>query len=113
MLLNLGCGGVETHAPEPWVNVDFWEGSKADVVADVLDLPFEDGCAEAIYCGHILEHLSYSVQVPMFLHQIKRLRAKYAPVCFVGPDHDRALSNPAWFEMLEQIRCGDHEHMGS
>ena len=113
MLLNLGCGGVETHAPEPWVNVDSWEGSKADTIADVLKLPFENGSAEAIYCGHILEHLTYEDEVPRFLREVARLRAEHAPVCFVGPDYHRAITNPAWFPMLEQIQFGDHEHHGS
>jgi len=113
VLLNLGSGGPETHAPEPWVNVDFWDGSGADVVADVMDLPFEDGCAEAIYCGHILEHLTYETEVPKFLAEIRRLRAEFAPICFVGPDRARAITNPAWFEMLEQIEHGDHNHVGS
>jgi len=113
VILNLGCGGVETHAPEPWVNVDSWEGSEADVIADVLELPFEDGSAEAIYCGHILEHLTYEDEVPRFLAEVKRVRTEHAPVCFVGPDYHRAITNPAWFGMLEQIQYGDHEHMGS
>lgn len=112
MILNLGCGGPETHAPEPWVNVDSWEDSKADVIADVLDLPFDDGSAEAIYCGHILEHLTYDDEVPRFLAEVKRLR-EHAPVCFVGPDYERAVTNPAWFGMLDQIQYGDHEHAGS
>jgi hypothetical protein len=111
--LNLGCGGPETHAPEPWWNVDSWEGSEAAIIADVLELPFEDGSAEAIYCGHILEHLTYEDEVPRFLREVKRVRAEHAPVCFVGPDYHRAITNPAWFGMLEQIQFGDHEHHGS
>jgi predicted SAM-dependent methyltransferase len=112
-LLNLGCGGVETHAPEPWVNVDSWEGSRADVIADVLELPFDNGSAEAIYCGHILEHLDEDYEVPRLLREVRRVLGEFGQLCVVGPDYNRAITNPAWLDMIPQIMHGDHEHPGS
>ena len=51
--LNLGCG----HIPvEGYVNVDRRELPGVDVVADVGDLPFEEGGVQEIFSAHLLEH---------------------------------------------------------
>jgi len=51
--LNLGCG----HTPlEGYVNVDRRELPGVDVVADVGDLPFEEGSVREISSAHLLEH---------------------------------------------------------
>ena len=51
--LNLGCG----HIPlEGYVNVDRRELPGVDVVADVGDLPFEEGGVHEISSAHLLEH---------------------------------------------------------
>jgi hypothetical protein len=51
--LNLGCG----HIPlEGYVNVDRRELPGVDVVADVGDLPFEEGGVQEISSAHVLEH---------------------------------------------------------
>src|SRR5271157_5306311 len=51
--LNLGCG----HIPlEGYVNVDRRELPGVDVVADVGDLPFEEGGVQEISSAHLLEH---------------------------------------------------------
>ena len=51
--LNLGCG----HIPlEGYVNVDRRELPGVDVVADLGDLPFEQGGVQEISSAHVLEH---------------------------------------------------------
>jgi len=111
--LNLGCGEKPLHAWDPWVNVDSWPGCEPDVCCDVLELPFEDGSAEAVYCGHILEHLTYEDELPRFLREVKRVLGEFGQLCVVGPDYNRATTNPAWFEMIPQIMHGDEEHPGN
>ena len=59
--LNLGCG---SHvAPSPWVNVDCSYGTAGfpcfpDVLCDIRTLPWQDGEVDAVYAGHVLEHLA-------------------------------------------------------
>jgi len=51
--LNLGSG---TNPIDDWTNVDLH--ADADVKADMLDLPYDDGSIEEIHCAHALEHLA-------------------------------------------------------
>lgn len=97
MKLNLGCG--QHFAPRPeWVNVDshrFCKHSKCvasnpDVIADVRHLPFVDGCAEAIYGAHILEHLPFDEVIPT-LREWRRVLHPDGRLGIVGPDYDRAI----------------------
>lgn len=91
LYLNIGSG---VHpAPEPWLNVDAnspddWN---VDVVASALDLPFEDGCADRVYFGHILEHLSYEVDAPQALREAWRVLRVGGELGVVGPAMDLAL----------------------
>jgi len=60
--LNLGCG--RDIRPEPWINVDQFNGEGVDIVMN-LDSPegiqFDllDNSVEEIYASHVLEHLVY------------------------------------------------------
>ena len=54
MKLNLGCGW--DHRPG-WINIDFLPEHTPDVLADVLQLPFEDGAASYALAQDVLEHL--------------------------------------------------------
>lgn len=54
MKLNLGCGW--DHRPG-WVNIDFIPEHEPDVLADVLQLPFENGSANYALAQDVLEHL--------------------------------------------------------
>lgn len=105
MILNLGCGD---HRAEGWVNVDRWRGPgvSPDVRADAVLLPFADGVAEAVYCGHLLEHLDLRAEVPALLQEVRRVLAVDGRLCVVGPDHDKALANPKWHSFLPGIRDG-------
>lgn len=100
--LNLGSGDLPANAP--WVNVDQWQGNRADVTADVRDLPWSAGSVERIYCGHVLEHLEPD-EVVVALREMRRVLAPGGEVCIVGPDYDRALveNDPV---LLSVIRDG-------
>jgi predicted SAM-dependent methyltransferase len=54
--LHLGCGLI--HRPG-WVNLDRYATEATDLLADVLLLPFSDGCAEAVEALQLVEHLGY------------------------------------------------------
>ena len=88
MKLNLGCGEFPAAG---WVNVDLrdHDGPRPDVVADLADLPFGDGAAQAVYAGHVFEHVALD-RLPVVLTEISRVMASSAVLMVVGPDLDRA-----------------------
>lgn len=90
MKLNAGCG---THYAHGWVNVDVWEDDTTtpDVIAKLNEpYPFDDGEAEAVYLGHVLEHIPW-LRVSEFVADMARVAAKDAPILIVGPDVYRTI----------------------
>ncbi len=84
-LLNAGCG---THYAQGWANVDIWEddNTKPDIVAKAGEpYPFEDNYFDAVYLGHVIEHIDWS-GVPAFLLDMNRVAKPDAPILIVGPD---------------------------
>jgi len=84
-LLNAGCG---THYAKGWVNVDVWEGENTtpDIrVTPGEPYPFEDDTFDAVYLGHVLEHIPWP-EVPVFLKDIQRVAKPGASIMVVGPD---------------------------
>ncbi|HEY0404600.1 MAG TPA: methyltransferase domain-containing protein [Pyrinomonadaceae bacterium] len=56
LCVNLGCGPAPMAG---WVNVDISRGAGVDVVWDLRrGLPFADESCSAIFCEHVIEHLS-------------------------------------------------------
>lgn len=92
MRLNLGCG---EYRAEGWTNVDRrdHDGPRPDIVASILQLPFEDGSAERVYCGHVLEHLDYEQELPTALAEVRRVLADDGELMVVGPDIERARAS--------------------
>lgn len=85
MKLNLGCG---EYPADGWTNVDSYPGVNPDVVADLVSLPFDDGSADAVYCGHCLEHNGPG-ELPAILAEIRRVLKPGGELCVVAPDLDR------------------------
>lgn len=112
MNVNLGCG--DYPAPPPWVNLDAYESYpvRADIVADARNTPFADGEVDAVYCGHLLEHLTLEEGVPGLLAEVRRILAPTGRACFVGPDWDRAVADPQWESLLPSIRDGGNRWPG-
>lgn len=106
MRLNLGCGGH--HAPAPWVNIDRSLGSRGfpchpDVLADLRALPIPDASADAVYAGHVLEHIEYELN-HLALAEMRRVLKPGGSLCIVGPDYDRATGE--WADLAECIWPG-------
>jgi len=96
--LNVGCGH---HYAEGWINTDVWEDEKTK--PDVLvkrdePYPFEDNYFDAIYLGHVLEHISWT-KIGVFLKEMVRIAKPGAPVLAVGPDVYRTIQR--WKEGKE------------
>ena len=89
-LLNAGCG---THYAKGWVNCDVWESNttRPDVkVTPGEPYPFDDNYFDAIYLGHVLEHIDWHL-VPVFLDDMRRIAKPDAPILIVGPDIVKAI----------------------
>jgi SAM-dependent methyltransferase len=90
-LLNAGCG---THYAKGWVNTDVWDEDPAttpDIKVEAGEpYPFEDDTFDAVYLGHVIEHIAWSL-VPGFLSDMCRIAKPNAPILIVGPDVYRTI----------------------
>ena len=85
--LNVGCGNKRF---EGWVNVDL--DPSADVVANVLQLPFEDGTADEVMAIHVLEHLE-RWQAPVALVEWLRVLKEGGQLVLELPDLVKCCHN--------------------
>lgn len=97
MKVNVGCG---PHRAEGWWNVDrVCEGDvQPDAIVSAARPLASFSEVEAVYCGHVLEHIAWP-KVPAFLGHIRDHLAPGGACCVVGPDVERALA--AWHRGLE------------
>lgn len=107
--LNLGCG---QHVVQGWINIDSHRvcecepcmASGPEIICDIRSLPFGDGEVDAVYAGHVLEHLPLD-EVPALLQEIRRVLRPGGKLGIVGPDFDRATAE--WPEMCDAIWPGE------
>jgi SAM-dependent methyltransferase len=88
--LNAGCG---THYADGWTNTDCWvsETTRPDVrVTECEPYPFPDDTFDAVYLGHVLEHIPWPDVVP-FIVDMARVAKPGAPILAVGPDVYRTI----------------------
>lgn len=84
-LLNAGCG---THYAQGWVNTDVWVSDTTTPDVQVVPgqpYPFEDSTFDAVFMGHVIEHISWN-NVLEFLKDMSRVAKPNAPMLIVGPD---------------------------
>ena len=79
--LNLGCGGMILPG---FINCDKYD-EQADVMCDVLDLPFDTGTVDSIYASHILEHFDFK-EAFVALDEWKRVLKEGAILSIETPD---------------------------
>jgi predicted SAM-dependent methyltransferase len=92
--LNLGCG---PYTLAGFINIDQFEDIHPDLIADVRNLPYEPGTVDEIYCGHLLEHLTFEEgqKALRHWHSILKIGGK---IMLTVPDFDYLvktyLANP-------------------
>ena len=107
--LNAGCG---THYAKGWVNCDVWasDTTKPDVQVEAgQPYPFPDDHFDAIYLGHVIEHIDWR-DVPGFLRDMRRIAKPDTPILVVGPDVLKTIQR--WSEGKEpwQMVLSTMEH---
>lgn len=113
-LLNAGCG---THYASGWVNCDVWssDSTKPDVVVEAgKPYPFPDAHFDAIYLGHVIEHIDWR-DVPGFLLDMRRMAKPGAPILVVGPDVLKTIQRwredkEPWEMVLSTMEHQEHNY---
>ena len=84
--LNLGCGNM--ILPE-FVNVDKYN-PRADIQADILNLPFEDKSAEKVVLCHVIEHISYKKTIDL-LEEVHRVLVDGGAFELAYPEYEKCV----------------------
>jgi predicted SAM-dependent methyltransferase len=110
--LNIGCG----HVPlDEYINIDSRELPGVDVIADVGDLPFEQGCVLEISSTHVLEHFPQE-RLRRLLRYWRELLAPDGLFRAVVPDGEAMLQGIASstypFEHFRMVLFGAQEYAG-
>lgn len=84
MALRLNIGSGDHYAPG-WANIDTQPDVHPDVVASAVDLPYPTGSVDALYAGHVLEHLDWD-GARLALAEFHRVLRPGGLLCVVGPD---------------------------
>jgi ubiquinone/menaquinone biosynthesis C-methylase UbiE len=74
---------------EGFINVDKYN-PKADIQADVLNLPFEDNCAERVILCHVIEHVSYKKTIDL-LEEIHRVMVVGGSFELAYPEFEKCI----------------------
>lgn len=81
--------GSANNVLDGWINIDAGGG---DLRVNInWGLPLPDGCADFVYCAHLLEHLRYSDQAPVFVREILRILRNGGIARIVVPDVRKLL----------------------
>ena len=110
MRLNLGCNHFYA---DRWINVDLrtHEDVTPDLIHDVREpLPFTPGSIDAVYCGHILEHLTHN-ECAKALDNIRTVLKPDGLLGVVGPDIE--LAEAGYPEAIPDIMHGTTGEQGA
>lgn len=113
MKLNLASGLHPTNL-FGWLNVDLpWHGvTSPHVYADAFRLPFLSATFDALYLGHVLEHIEFGA-LPALGVEVRRVMCSGASVMVVGPDIERAkeTGQPSWLlDSISDLNGGPGGH---
>jgi SAM-dependent methyltransferase len=85
--LHIGSGG---HGLDGWINLD---AGGDDMALNVnWGLPFPDESVAFVYSAHLLEHLRFQDQAPLFVREVHRVLEDGGTVRFVVPDVGRLMA---------------------
>jgi SAM-dependent methyltransferase len=105
-VLNIGSSGHhilgDRYPAGEWeeIRVDLDEDVNPDIKADARDIPLPDGCADAVFSSHVLEHLP-ETDLPRTLGEWRRL---------LKPDGELVINVPNLQMAAEQIAAGRGWH---
>jgi predicted SAM-dependent methyltransferase len=111
LLVNVGCG---RHGKAGWVNVDSVAGPGVTCVYDCRKrIPLTSGTAKAVFTEHLLEHLEYGEEAPIFLAECHRIMEPGAVIRIVVPDgrkYIRAYHGDDWdyLRAFSPLAAGRH-----
>jgi predicted SAM-dependent methyltransferase len=111
--LNLGCG----HIPlEGYLNVDRRALPKVDIIAEVDDLPFENGEVEEIYSAHLVEHFPQEELRRSLLKYWLNILKPGGRFRTVAPDAEAMMrayfAGEMPFEQLRNVTFGGQDYKG-
>lgn len=105
-LLNLGCGSRFHPA---WTNVDLVSRHPEVMACDLSQgLPFKDGCMDAVYASHMLEHLDRA-KAPELLAECRRVLRPGGVLRLAVPDLEAVAR--LYVAILDGCLAGDEESM--
>lgn len=100
LLVNLGCGRGGQNG---WVNIDSQRAPGVTCVCDCRKrIPLPSASARAVFTEHLLEHLDYEAEAPVFLAECRRVLEPHGIIRIVVPDgakYLRAYATGDWEEM--------------
>lgn len=86
--LCLSVGGGPTRVHPFFVNVNIGPFPGVDIVGDAYALPYATGCAAAVHCEAVLEHLEYPDRAVAELYRVLRPGGRaFAATPFLQPYH--------------------------
>lgn len=85
--INLGCNDLKLKG---FVNIDIDERVKPDLVADSLNLPYDNESVDEIYAGHLLEHTTMNEGA---LKEWNRVLKKGGKITITVPDTEKSLES--------------------
>lgn len=111
--VNLGCG----HLPlEGYVNVDSRDLPGVDVVADVRNLPFDNGSVDEFFSAHFLEHFPEQQIVRVLLPYLRQKLSPNGRFRAVVPDVDAMMreyvAGRYEYDKLREVVYGSQDYDG-
>ena len=111
--LNLGCGHI---AKEDYINIDRRALPGIDIVAEVNNIPLQQGEVDEIYSAHLIEHFPQEQVVRELLpHWIELLKPN-GILIIIAPDADAMMKSYVAgafpYESLREVTFGAQDYEG-